>query len=117
MLFVHLHVFAKFCTDMLVVIDFHSGNQFPGAYTPGDTVLWWEYVQPKITCADHLHDQLSGQLFERECVTYAPTSFFQSPNTLFRRRDVFLTGTFVEGTSERQTEFFGIIPSEHSLES
>ena len=40
-----------------IVVDFHTGDQFPGVNVAGDTVLWWVYIQPKVAGTDHLHNE------------------------------------------------------------
>jgi hypothetical protein len=44
MLLMNLHIFAKFGLNVLVVVNFHSSNQFSGVDVPGDSIFWWEDV-------------------------------------------------------------------------
>jgi hypothetical protein len=56
MLFMDLDIFAKFSLDVFIVINFYASDELAGVDIARNTVLRWEYVQPKIACADHLND-------------------------------------------------------------
>jgi hypothetical protein len=43
-IFMYLHILAKFFMNVFVVVNFHSSNQFPGIDIPGDNIFWWDDV-------------------------------------------------------------------------
>jgi hypothetical protein len=54
MIFMDLHIFIKFCLDVLVTVNLHSSNQLSGVDVPGNAIFWWEDVQPEVAYAHHL---------------------------------------------------------------
>jgi hypothetical protein len=44
MIFMDLHIFAKFFLDVLVIVNLNSSNQLSGVDVPVNTIFWWEDV-------------------------------------------------------------------------
>ena len=84
-------------------------GRFGGHCSGGPHTWGGGNIQPKVTCADHLHGKHGGEFLERMGIVDASTPFFQGTDAALDHGDMLLSGASVQchpEYSERTPEGF-----------
>ena len=100
MLFVRLHVGAKFQLGMLGEIDVRSMHDRPWTESRGDAIVGWEAVQPKNTEIDQLDEHATGDFLEWQHSIHTTDTLLDGPDLSLDFGYMFSACDSVEGDPE-----------------